>query len=322
MKLWKITSFGVIFTIFILVWIFVIGIFSNQSGEFFNKGHNAVWIGHQWVGEQKSDKEIQDLVENLKNNEIDTVFVHSGPLESDGNIDPEIYKYSVDFVEKAKKFDQSINYQAWLGQIRRKIDLSSNEVRHNIANQCMIMAQLVGFDGIHFDIEPVWDEDLDFIALLKDCRKAMPEDKIISVALAEFVPESVIWLTENFHDFTNYNTEVNYQNVAKYADQVVVMTYDTSIKDEWIYRWLVQEQIIRVTNLLGDTEVFLAIPAYEGNAEVFDPSVENVGNGLRGIIKGLNNLRSEEENFAGVAIYPYWEIDDEEWKIYQNLWLK
>ena len=41
-----------------------------------------------------------------------------------------------------------------------------------------------------------------------------------------------------------------------------------------------------------------------------------------GVINGLNNIRSEEENFAGVAIYPYWEIDENEWAVYEKLWLK
>lgn len=322
MKLWKIVSIGLLTTIILLVWIFVIGISSNQPGAFFNKNHNAVWIGHQWVGENKSDREIQELVTNLKDHGIDTVFVHSGPLKEDGNIDPNTYRYAVEFIETARSFDPDIQYQAWIGQIRSKIDLSDSEVRHNIANQCMLLAQLLDFDGIHFDIEPVWDGDTDFIITLKECREVLPEGKIISVALAELIPHSVIWFTQNIHTFKNYNTEKNYLNVALYADQVVVMVYDTSIKSEWLYKWLVMEETIRVTSFLDKTEVFIGIPAYEGGKEVFDPKVENIKNGLRGIIMGLNNLRSNEDNFAGAAIYSYWEMDDDEWETYENIWLK
>jgi hypothetical protein len=73
---------------------------------------------------------------------------------------------------------------------------------------------------------------------------------------------------------------------------------------------------------LGKKQVFIGIPAYEESKEGFDPKIENVKNGLKGIIKGLNNMRSEVDNFEGVAIYPYWEISDEEWKTYNDLWLK
>lgn len=328
---------GLIFLILVLIWIFVIGISSNQHGSFFNKGHNAVWLEHKWVGEYSSEAEIQQLVNKLKDHDIDTVFVHSGPLEADGDIDAETYKYAVEFVEGVKRFDNNIQVQAWLGQVRGKIDLAAPEVRHNVAKQCMIFAQLIGFDGIHFDIEPVWDGDMDFIETLKECREILPEDKFISVALAEFIPESFLWLTEKVYPLKNHNSEVNYENVARYADQIVVMVYDTSIKKEWMYRWLVKEQTIRLTSLLEDKEVFIGIPAYsydeedvknwEGIDHVddidwFDPKVENVKNGLLGIIDGLNNFRSNHDSFAGVAIYPYWEIDEEEWAVYKLLWKK
>lgn len=321
---WRITIFGVVFTVIVLIWAFVIGFSSNQPGGFFNKSHNAIWIGHEWVGEEKSDQEIQKLVNNFKKYEIDTVFVHVGPINKNGSVDPETYKFSLNFVDKAKIFDENIEYQAWLGQIRRKIDLSNNDVRHNISNLCIVLTEIVEFDGIHFDIEPVWDGDRDFIKLLAEVREDMGDEKKISVALAELIPQSILWLTEHVYTFENYNSEVNYLNVAMYADQIVTMVYDLDIDSGWFYRWVVSEQTIRITDLIGDKEVFIAIPAYDKDKEldVEADNVENIENGLRGIVKGLNNFRSSEDSFAGVAIYSYWEVDEEEWGIYENLWLK
>ncbi len=306
------------------IWIFVVGVYSNQPGSYYNKGHNAVWIEHKWVGERSTYQEIQKLVYTLTENDIDTVFVHSGPLNPDGGVYPQTYMYAPYFLEAARRFNPEIKYQAWLGQVRGKIDLEEPPVRQNIAQQCSTLTQYVGFDGIHFDIEPVWDGDVDFIKVLEDCRNKVPSDKQLSVALAEFIPRSLIWFTENILEFNNYNTEVNYRNVAKYADQIVVMTYDTSINHSWLYKWLVQEQTIRTTHVVDDTEIFIGIPAYqyEDDTAWFNPEVENVENGIKGILKGLNNLRSNEDNFAGVAIYPYWEIDENEWKMYKELWLK
>lgn len=306
----------------LLIWIFVFGLSGGRPGSFFNKSHNAIWIAHDWVGMPKTDKEIRDLVNQLNDFEIDTVFVHAGPFDEDGSIDPETYKYAINFIDTAKKIDSDIKYQAWLGQVRNKIDLSDSEIRHEIAKQSLIFAGLIGFDGIHFDIEPVWDEDSDFIEVLKETREMIPEDKIISVALAEFIPQSLIWFTANVHKFENFNSEVNYLNVAVYADQIVVMAYDTGINTDWLYRWLVKEQTIWLSNLLDGKELFVGIPAYEDDKPGFNPEVENIENGLIGIISGLNNIRSSEENFSGVAIYPHWELDDTEWQIYKDLWLK
>lgn len=305
-----------------LIWYYIIGIRANHNGSFFNKGHNAVWIGHEWVGEYKNNDDVADLVKNLLEHEIDTVFVHAGPIGEDGTIDPITYSYAVNFLEKARATDGGIYYQAWLGQIRNKIDLDKQEIRAEIAKQSVVLTKVVGFDGIHFDIEPVWDGDEAFISLLKETREVLPREKKISAALSEFMPGAFVWLVKNFRELENYNTQVNYKNVAKYADQVVVMAYDTSIKKPWFYRWLVQEQTIWLTDLLDGREVFIGIPAYDKATENFDPQVENVENGLKGIVAGLNNIRSEKENFAGVAIYPYWEINEEEWRTFENLWLK
>ena len=272
----KIIFLGSALVVFVISWAFLIGFSSNQPGSFFNKKHNAIWIGHDWVDRDKSDAEVQELVENLKKHQIDTIFVHSGPFKEDGSIDTKTYEYAVNFVEKAKKFGPDISYQAWLGQVRNKLPLEQAEVRHNVAKQAMIFTQLVGFDGVHFDVEPVWDNDVDFIKTLKESRELMPDDKVISVALAEFIPGSLIWMLEKLHKFENYNSETNYKNVAQYANQVVVMAYDTGINKGWLYRWLIKEQTIWLTRLLDGKEVFIGIPAYEEIKEGFNPEVENI----------------------------------------------
>lgn len=318
----KIVAITSLLLIILFTWIYVIGISGREPGSFFNKGHNAIWLGHEWVDEKKKNQEIVELVSKLSENEIDTVFVHTGPINPDGGIDKKTYKYALYFIQTVKKINPDIKYQAWLGQIRSKIDLSDGKIRRNIAKNALILTELIGFDGIHMDIEPVWDEDNEFIALLQEIRTTIPEDRIMSVALAEFIPGSIIWLTDKIQRFENFNTEKNYTNVAKYADQIVVMAYDTGIKQDWLYRWLVEEQTIWLSNLLAGTELFVGIPSYDEVTDAFDPEVENVQNGLEGIIGGLNNIRSEEENFAGVAIYPYWEMDETEWLIYKGLWLK
>lgn len=320
----KYGSLAVALIVIFCLWYFFIGVSSNQPGSFYNRGNNAVWLDHNWVGEQKSEKEIAELVGSFKKHGIGTVFVHAGPLKSDGTIDPETYRYAIDFLDKSRKFGVGIKYEAWLGQVRGKIDLANEEIRHNVAKQALILSEFMDFDGIHFDIEPVWDGDEDFIKLLKETREMINPKKKISVALAEFIPKYFIFASRWIHEFENFNSEVNYENVAQYADEIVVMTYATGFKHEWLYKWLVKEQTIWVTNLIDTRRVFIGIPAYERSEHDpdFDEKIENIDGGLRGIISGLNNFRSNEENFEGVAIYPYWEIDDEEWKTYDELWLK
>lgn len=321
LKLWKITKWSSIFLFIIIVWAIVFGFSSTKPGFEYNKNTNAVWISHKWAGKYHGRGEVQGLVNTLKSIGVNTVFVHVGPLEKDGTIPPDRYMYAIDFLEKARLIDQTINYQAWIGQIRGKIGLSDKNVRKNVSELCMKLTYFNEFDGIHFDIEPVWDGDYAFIQTLEECRAKIKDGSKISVALAEFIPKSFIWLAGQFKEFKNYNTEINYRNVAKHADSIVVMTYDTSFKKSWIYKLFVKEETIRVTRLLKDTEVFIGIPAYKKPNDAFDPLVENLENGLKGIISGLKNTRSRVSSFAGVAIYPFWELNQNDIKTYQKLWL-
>lgn len=320
-NIWKILFFAMILFIAFLCWFLFIGFELNRSGGFYNKGLNAVWIEHTWVDSAHTDQEVNDLVNKLKKYQINTVFVHVGPLEKSGAIPEKTYEFAMNFLDKARRFDENIQYQAWMGQLRNKIDLDDGGVRKNIAKQAMIFTKMVGFDGVHIDIEPVWDGDEDFIKTIKEIREIIGNDKKISVALAEFIPQSVVWLVEKIHKFENYNTEINYENVANYADQIVVMAYDTGINNKIVYKWLIKEQIVWLTRLLDDKEILMGLPAYEDENKGFNPEVENIKNGLNGIVKGLNDLRSKEENFTGVAIYPFWEMDLSEWGTYEELWL-
>jgi hypothetical protein len=342
---WKHWLLLAVLVVLMTVWWLFIGFkVDSELGEY-NSGHNAVWLGHRWVGQATSDAEVRDLVTVLIENEIDTVFLHSGPLLKDGSINEETYAYASLFLERARAFEEgldaadfedlddkearqdlrpTIQYQAWLGQLRGKLDLDNEKVRAQVVQVAM---GLVGedsvekFDGIHFDVEPVWDEDLAFINLLEETRKALDEEIKISVALAEFIPRTLVWASQGSKDFKNYNSEVNYKNVAKHADQVVVMTYDTGFDDADWYQWLVQEQVVWVTRLLSDTEVFIGIPSYNEASEAFDPRVENIRSGARGVHEGLRDVRSDKDNFAGIAIYSYWETGSGEWEDWRALWL-
>ncbi len=311
--------FGVVIGVFVIFVYLFVGISSSEPGSFYNSGHNAIWLEHEWVGEKKSEAEIQQLVNKLKFNQIDTVFVHSGPFEYNGKIPGSVYPYATYFLQTARKFDPTIQYQAWLGQRRSFLDLDEEEYRKNVSKEALLMTKIVGFDGIHFDIEPVWDGDEGFIKLLSEVRGAIGEEKKISVALAEFIPESIVWITQKSHNLRNYNTEVNYLNVAQYADQLVAMVYDTGIDSPWMYRFLLREETIWLSQLLDGKELFIGLPSYDEGVG-FNPVAENLENGLLGVTSGLNNIRSEEENFAGVAIYAYWEMDEGEWDAMQRLW--
>lgn len=95
--------------------------------------------------------------------------------------------------------------------------------------------------------------------------------------------------------------------------------YDTAIKWPKIYQHLMFTWASKVLDWSEDTQVLLGIPAYD-DAGVGDhfPKVENLPNALAGIHSGLSAYTSLPKNYAGVAIYSEWEMDQTEWDYFKK----
>lgn len=306
-----------------LGWYFVIGFHGKLSGEDFNLGANGLWIKHAWVGNEQDQQVIEDLALKLQKYDIKYIYVHSGPFDSDGTIPQDRYFYAQEFLQILTNKNPDVVPLAWLGQLRSELDLDDETIRASIVKECENMLA-AGFDGIHYDIEPIIHEDTAFLDLLEETRTQIGDDAPISVATDEWQPKLIsdvvgIIIDEEIESY--WQTEY-FQETAEIADQIVVMTYDTSLKDPMHYEWLVEQQTIYLTQILQgyDTELLVGIPTYEDDKESFDPAVENMETGLNGIIQGLNNKRTKGEVFTGVAIYSNWETDTSEWNIYQEIW--
>ena len=101
------------------------------------------------------------------------------------------------------------------------------------------------------------------------------------------------------------------------------MTYDSGIGTSALYRQWSRFQVIQISNAVAGTgvELFFGIPTSEENSFVHNIQAENMLSGLTGVIKGLNDKAARPEAVTGVAIYPYWETDRNEWSLYHQLWL-
>ena len=289
-KVWRLSTLGVVGFALIFVWVVFVGFASGQEGAYYNKAQNATWIAHEWVGERKSEAAVQDLVQKLNQYQIDTVFVHAGSLESDGHIEGEVYAYASDFLDKARRYDDSIRYLAWIGDVRGTLDDEEANLRENLVREVMIMSEFVDFDGVHFKFDNS-DYFEDLLALVKDSRAIVSAGKLLSVAFGA-VPSK-----KEFREF------------GEYIDQFVVFTKYEADYDDWWYRWLIKERVRKGSNRVGDDELLFVVS-------------DDLGNALKGIVRGLNDFRTSEEKISGVAIYPMWEMNEDKWKTFAASWLK
>ena len=136
--------------------------------------------------------------------------------------------------------------------------------------------------------------------------------KVLSIAA---YPPPTIW-----HPISSVHWDEDYyRQVSQRADQLVVMMYDTAIRFEKVYEYIMAKWTSEVLDWSEGADVLLGLPTYQDDwAWYHDPEVENLENALLGVNAGLNNLSVLPDNYQGIALYSEWEMDDDKWEILSN----
>lgn len=305
---------------------FILGFHRQKPGSFYNIHNNAVWLEHRFSEFSVDDAEIQKLVRELHNHSIRYVFLHAGPFESDGTIPLQKYQAARRFLKIAREIEPDIIWLAWIGQLRSLVNIDDPSIRLNMVKTAEIFTQTVGFDGIHLNIEPIPHDDASFLLLLQEMRITLGDGSFLSVASDEWQSK---WMSEALsfllrRQIESYWGTSYFKKVGAIVDQIVVMTYDSRLTKPSLYSWWVEQQTIYSTKALRKTraKVLIGIPAYKKPSKSFFPEAENITTGLTGVIRGLNNIRTVLSTFDGVALYPYWTLEEKDWKEYDRLWSK
>lgn len=316
----------IILSLFILIIVayFIYSPVPEGNGSQFNKKRNGIWMAHSWFDEYHSEEEIFELGKRLKEYDIKYIYIHVGPLNQDGGIPHYSEEIPKGFIHSIKGMNPELMILAWIGGKNKafggKVDLGSGKVIDEISRVSRELV-LLGFDGIQINIEPLIDGDSKFLDLLRSIRKEIGEQKILSVAAMKwrFFNLPHIWHSKWFWS-SGY-----YKEIGKLVDQLVVMVYDTAIPLKKLYIWYVKNQTVKVTSAVAGLrnpgpEILIGLPAYDEKRLTHRPDVENIENGLYGVIAGLMDERSDKSSFGGIAIYSYWVMDEREWRGYLMLW--
>lgn len=293
---------------------------SSKSGSYYNRGHNATWLAVEWVSQPHTNSEIVSLVDDLEQRQITTIYVYTSYYKPEGAFST-TYGYAKEFVAALKSANPDINVQAWIGLSRDYINLNNTPLRHEIVDFCATVVDEGGFDGLHLDVDPVKDRDAALLDLLDESRAALGPERTLSIAGRRIWPifPTIHWpLVGKSHWSAAY-----YQKIARRVDEIAVTAYDTALPTPAMYRQWTKFEVIALTRTLvyTDVRVFVGIPTSEEITRTHKPKAENMRNGLRGTVGGLNDWASWSKIVTGVAVYPYWETDDAEWETYQKLWL-
>jgi hypothetical protein len=290
----------------------------------FNHDRNAVWLEHRWLERPQPEPEMEQLFARLRSRGIAYVFPHLIPFDSAGRLPPHDREQLRAFRAAARRAAPRLKVLPWIGGLRQgyrrqrpgTIELADLTQRQRMLAEARGLID-EGFDGVHLNVEPVDDDNVEFLALLRAMRTAVGADHVLSVAAIRPAPLGLP-RAPNFAWSADY-----YARVAAIVDQVVIMAYDTALPTPSLYRRYVRWAARSVAGALdasgSNARVLMGIPTYEPYGFMHRRGVETPENALAGVVAGLRGLGAGG-TFEGVALYAEWTTDASEWLVYERLW--
>jgi hypothetical protein len=324
---------GAIAIVVLTVFLFAVWLWwqRDPSEDQRSRGVNALWAAHTWVSDAHTDAEYRELAALLHEHEISDVFFHAGPLDENGQVPERLVTHAPQLIDAMRRYAPGVRAQAYLGQIEARdggpLDLDDPAVRANIVETSERFLEL-GFGGIHYDIEPIYPWDDNFLDLLDRTReRTRPRGAVLSVALEEMeitrlqrVPSWVFGpLFDGYHD----PPAAFLRDVAGRVDQIAIMTYDSSLPLESLFGAHMAWQTEHIVKAIGDrVTVFMGVPTYDtGTRGRFFSHAEHIRSGVRGVRKGLDRVEEEKTQDVGIAIFAEWTTTPDEWEAYAESWL-
>jgi hypothetical protein len=251
-----------------------------------------------------------------------------GPLDPDGSIPPGRYAHARVLLAAMDRLAPGVRAQAWIGQVTRQgagpLDLTRQAVRDRIVRTAKTFLDL-GFDGIHYDLEPVYPVDGEFVELLgRTHQLTRARGAVLSVLLEQLelvngMQTVAAAVLPNVH-YPPRPSRGFLEQVARRVDQVAIMAYDTDLPADWLVGRHFAWQAEHVTELVGDqVTVFIGVPSY-AEGQPF-PWAENLRSAIRGARRDLDRLDHQPSHPVGLAIYADWTTTPKEWALYQAVWV-
>jgi hypothetical protein len=292
------------------------------------RGRDAVWLGHAWVDGRKQPSDVTALARKLRGTGIRDLYVHTGPLEFDGDLAPSKSWRAGWFITAIKRQLPGIRVQSWLGQtldteVSTGLDLADRDTRRRIADSARQVLD-AGFDGVHLDLEPAHSEDPDFLRLL-DALHTVTANRHAPLSVAAHQIDPVPWLHSVAGTLTGHPkwwSQRYFGQVARRVDQIAVMSYDTALPWEGLYGGYVAQQTALALEVTPrSTDLLIGLPGYHTEEFGHHEHAETVRAAVRGARLGLTREAPDRRRF-GTALYVDFAATDADWRAYREGWGK
>ncbi|MEV5174889.1 hypothetical protein AB0L10_28290 [Streptomyces flaveolus] len=288
---------------------------------------DALWLGHAWVDGRKTDRDVEALARRLRGTGIRDLYVHAGPLEHDGTLPASAYPKARRLIAAVHRELPGVRVQAWLGDKLATegpdgLRLERAATRAAIVTSArQILA--AGFEGTHFDLEPLHSGDRDYLSLLDDLRDLThARGAVLSVAAHQIDPLPAFhsfWGTTTGHP--KWWSQAYFGQVARRVDQIAVMSYDTMQPLQSLYGGYVAQQTSLALEVTPEsTDLLMGLPFYHENRFGHWAHAETVPAAVRGVRLGLSRTDADRARF-GVALYVDFAATEADWRAYREDWV-
>ena len=180
----------------------------------------------------------------------------------------------------------------------------------------------LGFDGVHYNFEPIGDGDTEFLDLLTRTRTIVG-DGLLSTSTPQIEPFPLTRPAVRAvlgHD--KYWSPDYFRQVASLTDQVAIMTYDSYLPFPAVYGGYVVRQSTLALELVSEEKtVLIGAPAYHDHGVSWADQAESVEKAARGARLALTSYGRPRERF-GLALYVDFAATKEDWAEYDKFWVK
>ncbi|MGW2712532.1 hypothetical protein ACWC4J_26660 [Streptomyces sp. NPDC001356] len=287
---------------------------------------DALWLGHAWVDGRKTGRDVEALARRLRGTGIRDLYVHAGPLEHDGTLPASAYPEARRLIAAVHRELPGVRVQAWLGD--KLATESPDGLRlERAATRAAVVTSArqilaAGFEGTHFDLEPLHSGDRAYLSLLDDLRGlTQARGAVLSVAAHQIDPLPALhsfWGTATGHP--KWWSQAYFGQVARRVDQIAVMSYDTMQPLQSLYGGYVAQQTSLALEVTPEsTDLLMGLPFYHENRFGHRAHAETVPAAVRGVRLGLSRTDAGRARF-GVALYVDFAATEADWRAYREDW--
>ncbi|MBB5964513.1 hypothetical protein [Planomonospora venezuelensis] len=285
-------------------------------------GHDALWLGHAWVDGRRSEADVKAMAVRLRGTGIKDVYVHAGPFKFSGELPASKYPNAKNFLKWWKAELPQVRVSAWLGQkVDYGLDLGDPASRQRVLDGARdIMA--AGFDGVHYNFEPITSGDAGFLDLLERTRPLVG-DGVLSTSTPQIEPLPLMRpVARAAIDHDKYWLRDYFREVVDRVDQVAIMTYDSFLPLESLYGGHVVRQGTLALDLVPEGKTLLiGAPAYHDHGVPWLDAAESVAVAAEGARLALSGHGTPRERF-GLALYVDFAATEEDWAEYTRFWYR